>query len=963
MVQFFCKYKAIYLSTKTKYLLLFALVFFFFLVANARSASAGTYYVTKTGNDTTGDGSSGTPWLTIKKAEATAANGDTVNVSAGTYAEDTYWNASKSITWNADGEVIVRGSGAASYALRLVSSESTVINGFTFDSEGTRTFVVSINSNAVNKTLNDVTFSGSIGVMINNAGGSDITIQNSTFTMTSANRAFYNNPSSGNITLQGNTFNFPSGGNGIFQQAATTGNVIFTGNIVTGTTSGILFQVDSGDNVELSGNTITTTSSTSSLVLTLGGSGTFDMKDNVINFTKTTNEAIFFSAGTWDLDIDGNTITSTAADMDYATIFLQDQDSPLVRNNTIDTQSTVDRGQILVRSTGTDGGTLQIIGNTFKSRSDNMILNIGTDTPTAGSGKLNGAIIENNTLYGPIYYDPGATSSGAHGIYYSQNVNGIIRYNTIIGLGFGVVIKGTGEAYTSGGVYYNRIINSNATSSVRIKGVKDVPVYNNSIWSNSSLTNRLVYSTKYNVGELATGTILKNNIMYGSNAQGVTIETGSETGFTSNYNNFYRDTGARLGIVASINYDSLGSWQAAGYDANGHSSDPLFSDKSNYDLSLLYNSPDIDSGISISGLSQDILGNPIYGTPDIGAYEYQPPYSIGTDEIDIGGDVRIYADGKFRNTKPPSSTTANLSVIPVGGFGSGEYSEWMNIDISTWNNTGTYRKAWTESSSSLGSVSIEHIVGDLRANRKYLVKANNVLGDITGTNCSGNYCTSNSSGEINFVYTGGYSTVPFEIEQAPSTPVITDLGLIDNIPDMENLYYFFTSQTPVIKGICEVGDTVHFEYGENDYTTTCDANGEFTLTISNPSLPRGEVELVYYQVSSLGGKSSERILTLMIGIENFPDWLLEKLGLNTGSGEELSDDQTDEQITEEDKANLTTQSEIQEETNPKTDKKKEEEEDKGTSMTKRLLLCLVPIGALLGGVGLMMIGKGKKSND
>lgn len=48
------------------------------------------YYVRKTGNDTTGDGSTGTPWLTLAKALTTVsiAGNHTVYIGAGTYTED-----------------------------------------------------------------------------------------------------------------------------------------------------------------------------------------------------------------------------------------------------------------------------------------------------------------------------------------------------------------------------------------------------------------------------------------------------------------------------------------------------------------------------------------------------------------------------------------------------------------------------------------------------------------------------------------------------------------------------------------------------------------------------------------------------------------------------------------------------------------------------------------------------------
>lgn len=47
-----------------------------------------TYYVRKGGNDTTGDGSTGNPWLTIHKGISTIAAGNTLLIGDGTYAEN-----------------------------------------------------------------------------------------------------------------------------------------------------------------------------------------------------------------------------------------------------------------------------------------------------------------------------------------------------------------------------------------------------------------------------------------------------------------------------------------------------------------------------------------------------------------------------------------------------------------------------------------------------------------------------------------------------------------------------------------------------------------------------------------------------------------------------------------------------------------------------------------------------------
>lgn len=91
------------------------------------------YFVRKTGNDSTGDGSTGNPWLTVTKALATisAAGNHVVNVGDGTYNENTtglnflYITQAFSayVTIQAEsgilGNVIISSNGAAVYAIRL----------------------------------------------------------------------------------------------------------------------------------------------------------------------------------------------------------------------------------------------------------------------------------------------------------------------------------------------------------------------------------------------------------------------------------------------------------------------------------------------------------------------------------------------------------------------------------------------------------------------------------------------------------------------------------------------------------------------------------------------------------------------------------------------------------------------------------------------------------------------------
>lgn len=69
-------------------LVLVALLVMSVMPTGNRAMAAGkTYYVSVTGNDTTGDGSIGNPWKTIQKAASTMTAGDVCEIRAGVYRE------------------------------------------------------------------------------------------------------------------------------------------------------------------------------------------------------------------------------------------------------------------------------------------------------------------------------------------------------------------------------------------------------------------------------------------------------------------------------------------------------------------------------------------------------------------------------------------------------------------------------------------------------------------------------------------------------------------------------------------------------------------------------------------------------------------------------------------------------------------------------------------------------------
>jgi len=105
---------------------------------------------------------------------------------------------------------------------------------------------------------------------------------------------------------------------------------------------------------------------------------------------------------------------------------------------------------------------------------------------------------------------------------------------------------------------------------------------------------------------------------------------------------------------------------------------------------------------------------------------------------------------------------------------------------------------------------------------------------------------------------------------APGKVVITNLGNISNVPNKDILRYYFTSQTPTIKGTSEANSTVYFVVNGHTYSAVTGSDGKYTITLSNPSLERNKSVIVYYAKDSYFNKSSERTLELTVGEENFP---------------------------------------------------------------------------------------------
>ncbi len=176
----------------------------------------------------------------------------------------------------------------------------------------------------------------------------------------------------------------------------------------------------------------------------------------------------------------------------------------------------------------------------------------------------------------------------------------------------------------------------------------------------------------------------------------------SDSRFTSDYN-FYGP--GLINFQDSKDKISWYKWRnLLNNDINGDVGNPRIYLDENEKYNLEWNSPAIDTGNNFSSRGEitDFYGNPIYGIPDIGAIEYQPPYHINLDSVLSGSRIRIYSDGKFRYTSKEKviENYANISLNPTSGWIKYNETErrnnWMDLEIVTWNKSGNYEKIWKE---------------------------------------------------------------------------------------------------------------------------------------------------------------------------------------------------------------------------------------------------------------------------
>ena len=208
------------------------------------------------------------------------------------------------------------------------------------------------------------------------------------------------------------------------------------------------------------------------------------------------------------------------------------------------------------------------------------MLQAGDEGIASTNNKLDGEVITGNKL---IWNGTDLTSI-THGLFTGYNINVIVKYNYLDKVPMAVIRKSNGMTNTAGGVAYNIIINPN--TGIVIKGMSGVNIFNNTLYSDrtTSQTSRplidIYANDSFSPAITSIGTKIKNSIFYTKyQVYNISIESECATGFESDYNVFYCESGTPMfqyGPIGNKRDLTFAQWQALGYDTHSVIVNPNF---------------------------------------------------------------------------------------------------------------------------------------------------------------------------------------------------------------------------------------------------------------------------------------------------------------------------------------------------------------------------------------------------
>jgi hypothetical protein len=547
-----------------------------------------TFYVSTTGNDTTGDGSLGNAYLTLSKAESVASDGDSVILGAGIFQAATYHTFTKALAWIGAGNdsTFLRGNNATRVAY-LNSNKTKTFSNLCIDglSSGTAP-AYHVEGSGVDQqtTFTNCKFkNGKTTVLRLNSNMRGVVLSGCTIDANTETQIIHILGGISGFELRDSVINVPLG--------LTMNGVIYQGGAATSGT----FIID--------GNSISVLSNYSPIRLILGGFTGGQIRDNTITV--------------------GDNNTRTIIDL------VDMVDTCIVTGNTLNIPS-VQTSTLPIKCTstvGTGSNCIYTIEDNviFSKNADNYGILLGDEGGdiTSKAGAFNGSSIKRNRLNFAPYY--GLAIGSVHGIMMGGNKNIFFENNYVYGAAYAAACKGYGEAWTDGYIRNNVFVN--CTYPVRMKGQSSIRCVNNVIYNDGSMNGTSLAITENGVGQDSDDALLRNNLVIRDADKVYEFQDTSFSTLDSDYQGFYLTGTATMGTkFPATSYSTLAEWQAGtSDDINSISGNPLI--KSDYTIDAA--SPFFENGVPVKGVTDivDISGINLITLGGLSTFSLNSPYN------------------------------------------------------------------------------------------------------------------------------------------------------------------------------------------------------------------------------------------------------------------------------------------------------------------------------------------------
>ena len=545
------------------------------------------YYVATTGNDTTGDGSVGNPWLTLTKAETAGADGDTVNVGAGIFEEATYLTIAKQIAWVGAGlGVTFLRSNNNARVLYLNSTKTKSMTGITIDgtSSGlTPSYLVEGSGVDQAMTFDECGFvKGETSALrlVSNMKG--VVCNDCVFDAFTETQIVHIAGGNAGFELNSCTINVPTG--------LTMNGVIYQSGAATSGT----FKIHDCD--------ITVLSNYSPIRMIGGGFADAEITDNRITVGTNNSRAI--------VDLLNMVDTCLVA---RNTIIIPGTNTA---TNPIKCQSTVGTGPDCVYTIDDN------IIETHNPDGYGILLGDEGGDINSKAAAFDGSFIRGNILRYPPYW--GEAIGNAHAIMMGGNKNIFYENNHVYGAAYAAACKQHGEAWTDG--YIRNNVFENCTYSVRMKGQSSIRCCNNVIINSGGMAGTSLSVTENGVGEDSENAFLRNNLCIRDADKVYEFMDTSFDTLDADYLGVYLTGTAQLGTeFPAATYDTLAEWQAAtGHDLNGISGNPNIKVDYTIDASSIF----YQKGVPVKGVTdiEDVSSDNLIVLAGAATFSLDSPY-------------------------------------------------------------------------------------------------------------------------------------------------------------------------------------------------------------------------------------------------------------------------------------------------------------------------------------------------